>query len=266
MSKYLQISIPEQCHENWDTMLPEEKGRHCLVCQKTVIDFSLMSDAEIINFFEKNTGKTCGRFTTEQLSQNYKLPQKQYGFIKYIFHFTIPALLVTLKTNAKAVVNKFHKTEIVPTKQKLIQGDTIVVKKDSSITITGKILDEKEVPVPFASVVIKGTRFGVSADKDGSFKIKVKESDTLRIAAVSFENQEISIAKFRVSHKVVLKRLEKEYIIGKVIPTTNSRVKVKDIKSIKLMDSFVVKGKIVDENNVSLPDCSICIYKTKNLF
>ncbi len=70
MSKtLLRISIPQPCNENWETMLPYEKGRHCLSCQKTVVDFSKMADSEIIHYFQEYKGATCGRFSETQLNR-----------------------------------------------------------------------------------------------------------------------------------------------------------------------------------------------------
>ncbi|MGG5616684.1 hypothetical protein ACPDHI_10415 [Myroides odoratimimus] len=37
------IEIPEPCHEDWDKMAPQDKGRHCAVCDKVVVDFSKAS-------------------------------------------------------------------------------------------------------------------------------------------------------------------------------------------------------------------------------
>jgi len=45
-------------------MTPEQQGRFCGSCQKTVVDFSSMSEREIIQFFERYTGnksEICGR-------------------------------------------------------------------------------------------------------------------------------------------------------------------------------------------------------------
>jgi hypothetical protein len=50
MSKKLQLQVPVPCHEDWDKMTDAEKGRFCSSCQKTVIDFSKMSDREIALF------------------------------------------------------------------------------------------------------------------------------------------------------------------------------------------------------------------------
>ena len=63
----MKISIPKPCHENWDAMLPEEQGRFCLKCTKTVVDFSARSMEEIKDFFREASGKVCGRFSAEQL-------------------------------------------------------------------------------------------------------------------------------------------------------------------------------------------------------
>lgn len=65
----MRISIPKPCHENWNDMTPEQQGAFCKVCNKVVVDFSAMSDEEVIAYLEqKKEEKTCGRFRTSQLS------------------------------------------------------------------------------------------------------------------------------------------------------------------------------------------------------
>jgi len=53
MPKAIQLNIPKPCHENWNAMSPKEQGRYCGSCQKTVVDFSVMSDKEIVDYFRK---------------------------------------------------------------------------------------------------------------------------------------------------------------------------------------------------------------------
>lgn len=65
----MKISIPKPCNENWNEMTPDQQGAFCKVCSKVVVDFSNMSDEEVINFFaKKKEEKTCGRFRASQLS------------------------------------------------------------------------------------------------------------------------------------------------------------------------------------------------------
>jgi hypothetical protein len=61
-------SIQKPCTEDWGKMSPEQQGRHCQVCCKTVVDFSQKSNTEIVDFLKTNSDKkVCGRFKSEQL-------------------------------------------------------------------------------------------------------------------------------------------------------------------------------------------------------
>lgn len=63
------ISIPKPCHEDWNAMLPEAQGKHCLSCSKTVIDFSTWEPEDILTYLQKrNTERVCGRFDTRQVA------------------------------------------------------------------------------------------------------------------------------------------------------------------------------------------------------
>lgn len=44
--KASEIRIPEPCGESWEGMTPEDRGRFCSSCQKTVHDLSAMSEPE----------------------------------------------------------------------------------------------------------------------------------------------------------------------------------------------------------------------------
>ena len=66
---HFKITISKSCHENWESMTPNEKGKHCLVCQKTVVDFTSMTDAQIIDYFQNYKGSTCGRFYESQVER-----------------------------------------------------------------------------------------------------------------------------------------------------------------------------------------------------
>ncbi|WET50635.1 hypothetical protein PYS58_05760 [Chryseobacterium indologenes] len=67
----MKITIPKPCHENWDNMTPDEKGKFCSVCSKTVHDFTGFSDEELINTFNSDKD-ICGRFREDQLEINLK--------------------------------------------------------------------------------------------------------------------------------------------------------------------------------------------------
>ncbi len=60
-----------------------------------------------------------------------------------------------------------------------------------TIDVSGKVSDEKGVPVPFVTVLEKGTNKGVSGDANGNFTINVKKGTTLRISAIGFTTKEV---------------------------------------------------------------------------
>jgi len=65
----MQLSIPEPCHEDWAEMTPTDKGRHCASCVKTVVDFTKMSDAQVLAHLKQASGNTCGRVRNDQIER-----------------------------------------------------------------------------------------------------------------------------------------------------------------------------------------------------
>ncbi|MBB6330770.1 TonB-dependent SusC/RagA subfamily outer membrane receptor [Chryseobacterium sediminis] len=87
----MKITIPKPCHENWNTMSPEEKGRFCTVCSKTVQDFRKASDDDIIDVFSKASEEICGNFNPSQLNR-----ELHYSYINTLFvKFAVGAILTT---------------------------------------------------------------------------------------------------------------------------------------------------------------------------
>lgn len=96
--KKIQLSIPTPCHENWESMKPEDRGRFCGACQKTVIDFTTMSDRQLAEFFKKPAVSACGRFHSDQLDRAIEIPKKRILWVKYFFQVTWPAFVLLLKS------------------------------------------------------------------------------------------------------------------------------------------------------------------------
>ncbi|HEV3323985.1 MAG TPA: T9SS type A sorting domain-containing protein [Puia sp.] len=69
MKESLQLRIPTPCGEDWEHMQPAEKGRHCEHCCKTVVDFTEMSDEEIIRYVTERPSGVCGRLMPDQLGR-----------------------------------------------------------------------------------------------------------------------------------------------------------------------------------------------------
>ena len=89
-----------------------------------------------------------------------------------------------------------------------LTGDTLIrkemptsAKKEDAVNATiikGKIIDDEEVGVPFATLAIKGTSEGAAADSTGTFSMNLKskwDSITLVASCVGFSPTEIYLKK-----------------------------------------------------------------------
>ncbi|WP_104384796.1 hypothetical protein [Sphingobacterium sp. HMA12] len=61
------LQVKEACTADWGEMTAQEQGRFCGQCKKMVVDFSQMSDQEIVDQITKSNKGLCGRFYEDQL-------------------------------------------------------------------------------------------------------------------------------------------------------------------------------------------------------
>jgi hypothetical protein len=89
MMRIKKLSIPEPCHQSWQQMAAVNGGRHCESCCKTVVDFTLMNNDEIINYLSASKN-VCGRFDAHQLTavnlylQAPKAQKKIWRYVKAV--------------------------------------------------------------------------------------------------------------------------------------------------------------------------------------
>lgn len=84
------------------------------------------------------------------------------------------------------------------------KGDYIILteKKEQSYapgedilsTITGRVTDKNEVPLPGVNVVVKGSPRGTTTDADGKYVIDVNEGDVLMFSFIGYKKYEVLIA------------------------------------------------------------------------
>lgn len=85
------ISIPKPCNENWNEMLPEQQGRHCLACCKTVVDFTGWEMADIQNYLkQRSSERVCGRFNNDQVTTASEGNNKK--LLSHVMQANIPIL------------------------------------------------------------------------------------------------------------------------------------------------------------------------------
>ncbi|WP_298514556.1 carboxypeptidase-like regulatory domain-containing protein [uncultured Kordia sp.] len=194
------VQIAEPCHENWKNMSPTEKGRFCKACTKEVIDFTSKSDEEIITHVN-NHGNACGRFYASQLNRKLIADRKKRNhWLSYAATLLLPMTLFSQQT--KSAEKKTSKTEQLDTlKFKTLHISALnrtkpIAQKEKStktMTVIGTVHDDSGIPLPAATVIVKGTTTGKATDFDGIFSIKVTSGDILVVDYVGYKTKEIKI-------------------------------------------------------------------------
>ncbi|MEE3243695.1 MAG: carboxypeptidase-like regulatory domain-containing protein, partial [Bacteroidota bacterium] len=115
-------------------------------------------------------------------------------------------------------------------------------------TITGTVVDDTGLPLPGASVVIKGTSTGTSTDFDGNFSLNATTGDILVVSFMGFNDQEIPVTE-ETTYSISLKSGES---LDEVVVTANGIKREK--KSLgysqqSIDGSSVVQAKDTDINS-----------------
>jgi TonB-linked SusC/RagA family outer membrane protein len=115
----------------------------------------------------------------------------------------------------------------------------VVVVKDSTITVTGRITDEKGNPIIGASVLLKGTRTGAVTNQDGTFLVKaVKANGLLVVSSVGFLTKEVVVNNQQSVGQVQMKQYvgSLDEIQVQAYGTTSRRLSTGNISTVKADD------------------------------
>ncbi len=200
------LTIPEPCSETWNNMTPVQGGSFCSSCQKTVTDFTNMTDDELISFLQKKPASVCGRFRPQQL-KTYIVPEQTgfrsgYTFLKAGLLGAF-FLLTTKPASAQITPAKPQSSVSPKASQQKQHGSTNAQPR----TIEGTVTDnETGDPMPGANVVVKNTEFGTATDASGRFSMdNLKPGDTLVFSFIGYQSKEFKIPTNGPSSDIALK-------------------------------------------------------------
>lgn len=142
------FSIETPCHEDWSKMQIARDGRHCLNCQKNVVDFTKMERHEILEYLYLHKNESvCGRIQKDQIDIDYTdLYVTIEGITKQSKNKSLPFYLLTTlslylasceEVKPKDKVQYTYQPDAIPSNQL----DTVFVEKD---TVPPKPIDGKE--------------------------------------------------------------------------------------------------------------------------
>ncbi len=196
-----QYSIVEPCHEKWSEMTPIAQGRFCDSCAKAVVDFTTMTDRQVIQFMSTTTESVCGRMSADQLNRPFT--QMEIGNNN---SFSLRALVFgtaisTFSFNGlDAQVNPNSQTKTTTKTEKTVAKST------------GK--PEKANPVQTKDTLLSGFVFDNSNSKViGSARVTIYDQEGNQLATTSSNEKgefQVIIQSNQQPFKAVFKHQEYE--------------------------------------------------------
>jgi CarboxypepD_reg-like domain len=182
------IQLNKPCHENWDNMTDIAGGKFCAGCQKNVVDFSKLSNQQILDHLTRS-GNLCGRFDKMQfdnlnlyLSANNKKPSL---FRNWAFAVVLLSLLPFTNADAK-IKQGYEQRETSFKKMPLIDTTKYT-------TITGIVTDSILSAMPGTTIRVKGTNIKAVTDANGRFKLYVPDTAVLEFSFIGYYSKELLI-------------------------------------------------------------------------
>lgn len=197
MTSIQNISIPKACHQSWQQMTPVEQGRHCQQCCKTVTDFTVMSNQEIIAYLA-TTHDVCGRFDQGQLSSlNNRLDIENLqpnSWRRWVMVIGLLSQTMFYKAVAQTKPSEVVTQQTKPVRNNEILGKVAMPDSTRFTVIKGQVLDTDKQPIPGVIVKVKGSTSGTQTMADGKFVLSInKPADVLGFSFIGFDSQEIKI-------------------------------------------------------------------------
>jgi len=204
MMRLKKLSIPKPCHQPWQQMTAVEDGRHCESCCKTVVDFTKMTNDQIINYLSVSH-KVCGRIQEQQMASiNLQLAagqsQNKGGWAKWVMAAALFIGATYNRADAQTVTQPTEQVDTVKPRGpgfplgKIGMPDSLKFQ-----TITGTVVDgDDRLPLPGVSVFIDNGKVGTQTNNDGTFSIRVPASAKIIIVSfVGYERQVIKLKKIK---------------------------------------------------------------------
>ena len=198
----IQLSIPEPCHEDWDNLSISRQGKYCQLCRKEVIDFTGMSDRQVLKIIGSSEN-VCGRVVEDQLGRDLLYPKKNNFIFKHAWKLLVPTFLLSKGAIAQGGITKIEptrfsitpRTTTTPSCTIRMGGVASGIGIEKNFTFSGILTDSTTGdPIKNASIIIQSK--GVRADNEGRFRIRgktINSSVMVELSAVGYEKRFIPV-------------------------------------------------------------------------
>lgn len=153
--KIKKLKIGEPCKEDWSNMIPNNEGHFCDLCSKTVIDFTQLSQNEILEKLKTEKGNICVRMTEAQLdtpflefekTKQYSLPYSKTAASIMLAASLIGTQSCTPESQAENPIEQNSNSSIISEKSNEVVKDEITCGQTKRAKIVYITLEETFTP------------------------------------------------------------------------------------------------------------------------
>lgn len=164
------LRVPQPCAESWDAMTPTALGRHCAACQKTVVDFTQKTDAELLAYFAQAKGETCGRFYNDQLKRPLQLAPPAAPSSRWRAWLALVLAAWSTTQAVAAAPGATHPTHSSPRRAPARQRTSTLAAK----YVRGIVRDAATgAPLAGVAVFLRGENRMATTDSAGRFRLRL---------------------------------------------------------------------------------------------
>ncbi len=181
--------------------MPNQQGCFCAQCQKAVVDFTAMTDEQLLAHLQQTDGPGCGRFRPDQLNRTLGEPLN-----RRVSRWRWAGLLLSGWLSSQAAQAQSGNepetvaTTITPTTEQTTDLPDASVARPTSLTIEGRVVEAvSRRPILGATVQVSNSRYGVIADTTGWFRLVIPQlptHSTLQLTArsIGYVAQTLSVS------------------------------------------------------------------------
>ncbi|SNR94413.1 CarboxypepD_reg-like domain-containing protein [Belliella buryatensis] len=229
--KNLKVSIKKPCDKKWESFSLNENGGFCSKCKTTVVDFTNLSNEEILQYMNNSNQKVCGRINIHHKSFLYKAARTYRHSLAFKVITGLFLFAGTDKINAKNQIPQDKNFTIGQTSPELLNINFQVLKNASTESfISGKVIDAiTKEPIPGAVILLKNTRIGTTSSIEGKFKIDIpndlkRNKNEIEVRFIGYESVSM---KFKKDQLPIYQDFEmeesREVLIGEIIIIQNRK-------------------------------------------
>jgi Secretion system C-terminal sorting domain len=261
--------IPKPCHENWNKMTPEEKGRHCAVCSTVVVDFTKKTPAEVAEVVANAAGTVCGHFNINQLDAKaqtkvFRNPLNIFNKNwKYFAMSVFGLFFLNKKSTAQDTMGKIKMRGMVaPTHNTNTQTSTI----------TGIVSTNDGIRLGAATVIISSNGKELAnlvTDADGKYMVKIEPGNIVNkkvsVVVHHYNYETKSILDLSISkHVTTLNiKMESEMILMGIVEEVKipEEIKPDTIKPVEPVkkDSLVLEERDIEKFSILSQDSTAAL-------